>query len=123
MALPISLQDRYVRERFPQFKTFNRNLSSIEWLGNLQPNEEMAVHEIHIKYKLGNFPTVNVLNWTGKSKHKYKEGNLCLYLKSKQNWDGSKLIAATIIPWTAQWLLFNEFYQITGNFSAAEAEH
>jgi hypothetical protein len=41
---------------------------------------------------------------------------LCLYDPKEMSWTPAYSIAATIIPWTSEWLLFFEYWQITGEF-------
>jgi hypothetical protein len=41
---------------------------------------------------------------------------LCLYDPKEMFWTPEYSIAATIIPWTSEWLLFFEYWQISGEF-------
>jgi len=41
---------------------------------------------------------------------------LCLWDPKEMYWDPEMSIATTIIPWTSEWLLFFEYWQITGEF-------
>src|SRR6267142_5931751 len=41
---------------------------------------------------------------------------LCLWDPAEMYWDPEMTIATTIIPWTSEWLLFFEYWQITGEF-------
>jgi hypothetical protein len=41
---------------------------------------------------------------------------LCLYDPKELVWTPEYSIAATIIPWTSEWLLFFEYWQIAGEF-------
>jgi hypothetical protein len=41
---------------------------------------------------------------------------LCLYDPKEMLWTPEHSIAATIIPWTSEWLLFFEYWHITGEF-------
>jgi hypothetical protein len=41
---------------------------------------------------------------------------LCLYDPKEMLWTPELSIAATIIPWTSEWLLFFEYWQISGEF-------
>lgn len=42
--------------------------------------------------------------------------SLCLWDPKEMSWTPEESIAATIIPWTSEWLLFFEYWQITGKF-------
>jgi hypothetical protein len=41
---------------------------------------------------------------------------LCLWDPDEMHWDPEMTIATTIIPWTSEWLLFFEYWQISGEF-------
>jgi hypothetical protein len=41
---------------------------------------------------------------------------LCLWDPDEMYWDPEMSIATTIIPWTSEWLLFFEYWQISGEF-------
>ena len=41
---------------------------------------------------------------------------LCLWDPKEMFWTPEQSIASTIIPWTSEWLLFFEYWQITGEF-------
>jgi hypothetical protein len=41
---------------------------------------------------------------------------LCLWDPDEMFWDPEMSIATTIIPWTSEWLLFFEYWQISGEF-------
>jgi hypothetical protein len=41
---------------------------------------------------------------------------LCLWDPKEMSWTPERSIAATIIPWASEWLLFFEYWQITGEF-------
>ncbi len=41
---------------------------------------------------------------------------LCLFDPATDQWDGDKLIAETILPWTARWLFFFEGWMATGEW-------
>ena len=42
--------------------------------------------------------------------------SLCLWDPKEIFWSPEQTIASTIIPWTSEWLLFFEYWQITGEF-------
>jgi hypothetical protein len=53
----------------------------------------------------------------------YKEGNLCLYDWREMPWRTEMKIHETIIPWTAEWLVFYEIWKLTGSWLGAESSH
>ena len=56
----------------------------------------------------------------GKSKleHVYDttKQHLCIYYKKAKEWNESKFIAETIIPWTSEWLFHYEIWVTTGTW-------
>jgi hypothetical protein len=42
--------------------------------------------------------------------------HLCIYYKRAKEWDETKFIADTIIPWTSEWLLHYEIWVATGTW-------
>jgi hypothetical protein len=50
------------------------------------------------------------------NKRKPEFPHLCLYDPQEMTWTPEQSIAATIIPWTSEWLCFYEYWQITGDF-------
>jgi hypothetical protein len=55
--------------------------------------------------------------------HIYRDGHLCLYHPKSQPWSGNKNIHETIIPWTAEWLIFYELYLSEGRWLGPEISH
>lgn len=49
------------------------------------------------------------------------DSGLCLFDPGERQWDGSKLIADTIVPWASEWLHHYEFWQIDGVWRGANA--
>ena len=44
--------------------------------------------------------------------HVYGSDTLCLCYPCE--WDSTKLIARTLVPWASEWLLYYEFWRATG---------
>lgn len=60
--------------------------------------------------------------------HVFDEGRtdhppLCLFDPAERGWDSSRAIAATTIPWTADWLRFYEAWQATGVWTGGGRDH
>lgn len=55
--------------------------------------------------------------------HRYPDGTLCLFYPKDRSWGPRLLLADTIIPWAAEWLMFYELWQDTGVFLGQEAPH
>ncbi len=116
-----AVQAYRMSQLFPDFKYSRRKGS---WTGHLQPSLSSPRYRVQITYLSRGMPIVRVLQpqiWE-KAPHTYGDGSLCLYY-SDGSWSNSKMIAETIVPWTAEWLLFYEYWQATGKWLGPEAPH
>jgi hypothetical protein len=103
-----------------------RNPAEKIWIGTLHPTEESPVYTVKIAYRERGVPTVWVVSPPLKpdAPHTYgAEGGLCLYTPSEWNWQGDRVIAETIIPWTVSWLRFYELWLDTGKWLGPETPH
>ncbi len=48
--------------------------------------------------------------------HLYADGSLCLYWPKEWRWSRKAIIAETILPWAANWLLYYELWLDTGEW-------
>ena len=111
------VQNLRIRQLFPAFSFVWRNAVGV-WRGYLQPSETSPAYRVEVRYQQGGLPTVRVLQPTliKGAPHLYREGHLCLYWPKEWHWRGDTLIAETILPWTAQWLLYYELWLDTGRW-------
>jgi hypothetical protein len=54
--------------------------------------------------------------------HMYSDGSLCLYDWREQSWQNKWHLHETIIPWTAEWLVFYELFLLTGVWHGKSAD-
>jgi hypothetical protein len=101
---------------------------SARWRGSVTPFEGADTYLIEVEYKIKHVPRVRVLSpelvrkQDGKRlPHTYpdEEGRRnpirpCLFVPDE--WDPRDSIAATIIPWTCEWLLHYEVWLVTGEW-------
>lgn len=123
-GLPPAIQNVGVARHFPTFKaSFGRG--KVTWRGTLQPREGSPVYRVSVTYKPGWPPEVRVISprLDPDAPHVYPGGLLCLYWPKDKNWNCHKSMAETIIPWTAQWLLFYELCKDTGRWLGPESPH
>jgi len=137
--LSVGEQDAAIRRLFPNFRlTANADWIGI-WEGTLKPaSKNYKVRIVYFKrtifngWELANgYLTVHVIKpligaemLTSKTllPHIYWNDRnpawplLCLWDPQEIFWTPEMSIAATIIPWTAEWLLFFEYWQISGEF-------
>jgi hypothetical protein len=134
--LSVSKQDADIRRNFADFKlTVDAGWIGV-WEGTVRPAGK--IYKIRIVYFARCFfegwildnpylavyvvdPPVGALEkrllphiyW---NKRNPEWPTLCLYDPKQLTWTPELSIAATIIPWTSEWLLFFEYWQITGEF-------
>jgi len=98
----------------------------LECEGFITPSEDCATYRIAISYEQNGVPRVRIkdphIN-PSPDIHMYGNGSLCLYLPAEDPWKVSDNIHEKIIPWTAEWLVFYELYQICGKWLGPEAPH
>lgn len=102
------------------------NFNQLEWIGILRSSPLGSCYLIKVVYKKKESPKVYILEPkelkmpTGKSKlehvYDHKKQRLCLYYPKAKEWDETKTIASTILPWTIEWLYHYEIWLITGEW-------
>jgi hypothetical protein len=113
-------QAYFLKLQFPGFRVLTvRN--ELRCVGALQPTATSEVYRIELGYKVGLRPKVRVLQpplrlAPGKTKlpHVFERGDLCLHLPD--DWHPYRRISEFIIPWISLWLVFYEFWVLTGEW-------
>ncbi len=122
-GISLILQANKLKSYFPDSEcSVKQNI--LVWKGYLQPTYLSPKYLIKVAYLLEKHPNVYVLKpkplvlAEGKSKleHVYdtEKQHLCIYYRRAKEWDETKFIADTIIPWTSEWLLHYEIWVATG---------
>ena len=105
-----------IKRQFPEVPVHIHG-HTLTWTGNIIGHPLGRSYTTEIVYRLGSVPQTRVLApcivslAEGRSvPHLYSqaERRLCLYHPSYREWDASKYIGQTIVPWTATWLYFFE---------------
>jgi len=118
--LPLAQQAGALRSLFPngRVRVSHRGLV---WEGELQPTPVSRTYTVRIEYDHGKIrPSVTVVDPPLERRdgqplpHVFPGDLLCLHLRDE--WDGRRLIAQTIVPWAAEWLLFYEIWLATGEW-------
>jgi len=123
--LPLIVQANKLQSYFPDSRySIRQNL--LVWKGYLQPTHLSPKYLIKIVYQHETHPNVYVLEpkpltlAEGKTKleHVYdtNKQHLCIYYRRAKEWDETKFIADTIIPWTSEWLFHYEIWVTTGTW-------
>lgn len=91
------------------------------WIGQLQPTPLSIRYTVRVGYAAGEgAPRVEVVRPALRAEdveslpHVYAEDRLCLCYPWQ--WDDNRLIALTVIPWAAEWLLQFEIWKVTGKW-------
>ena len=94
--------------------------------GIIQPTDFSLKYKIKIIYETYDNPKVYIKDPKipyNKEIHMYEDTRLCLYFPEDNSWNWTMNLHETIIPWTAEWLIFYELYQITGNWEHPAVSH
>lgn len=80
-------------------------------------------YQVRIRYSLGRAPSSHVddphlrpRDPGGKIPHVYGKDRPCLYLPKAREWNPSRAIADTIVPWLHTWLFHYEIWHATGEW-------
>lgn len=88
--------------------------------GHYQPTELSPTYNYRIKYHPDKVPVVIITSHKieyDDDIHLYVDDNsLCLFHKTDLQWNRRCHLYDTIIPWTHEWFVFYELYQITGEW-------
>ena len=126
-ALTVAEQDFFIRQYFPGFRRLGK-AGTGRWIGDLQPASAARTYTVRLDYNAHTLPQVWVITPALEpgAPHVFREGSLCLYWGKRREWTPAMRLVDTIIPWTAEWLLYYEWWLDTGTWygssSHAQAE-
>ena len=119
------LEKLRVEKYFPCFKC-DLKRRRLLCRGTISPSEGCDTYGVRIEYEPGCIPRVFITNpiiEPLREYHIYREGSLCLYDHRDAPWYSNLKIHETIIPWTAEWLVFYELWKLTGEWHGPAAPH
>lgn len=125
--IPLPHQRLGLQSRYPD-ATVTGTRHELVWRGTLTPTEYSASYEVVISHNLHQSPLVYVARphlqlVPGKLlPHVFRLNLLCLHTLSK-SWIASRLLADTLVPWSAEWLFFYEIWLASGGTWFGEGEH
>jgi hypothetical protein len=118
---PLAAQVGALRRQWPAGRTMLAR-GAVRWIGPLQPTAVSREYTVSVVYRPHRSPEVRVLDPPLdpgdrlRLPHVYPGNRLCLYTQSALEWDETMLLADTIIPWAAEWLLHYEIWHVTGHW-------
>lgn len=123
-ACNLTVQKLNILSYFPN-SSIKVNKNVLKWVGILKPTALSDSYKIRLEYKFNKHPNVYVISKkliihsdSTSLPHVYSTEKqwLCLYYRLGKEWNGTMLLANTIIPWTSEWLLHYEYWLITGKW-------
>ena len=94
--------------------------------GQITPTDYSATYDFSIEYLPYQKPKVFINKPEIKYNndiHMYIDGSLCLYYPGDMRWNIGLHLYNSIMPWTAEWLIFYELYKITGKWEHPFVPH
>jgi hypothetical protein len=118
-------QKSLIEQHFPCFEChlYGNRLSC---KGKITPSEDCDQYLVRIRYDYEKVPRVEIIEpyiEPSSKIHIYGCGALCLYDPLQIPWRRSHNVHETIIPWTAEWLVYYELYLVCGKWLGPEAPH
>jgi hypothetical protein len=120
-----ALQAALIRKHFP-FLHCKFKGAELMCSGEIMPSDFCDTYRILIRYPKGKVPRVNIVRpkiEPSAKIHMYPNGALCLYDHRAAPWNANYNLHETIIPWTAEWLVFYELYKTHNVWLGPEAPH
>lgn len=113
-----------MKQLFPSFVCKAKG-DSLIFIGTLRVKDYFPEYKVKIIFEGNSTPKVCIVSpqIVDGAPHVYEEGFLCLYHPSNFHWNADKLLAKTIIPWTASWIYFYEYWLRSGEWLGPEVKH
>lgn len=114
-----------VEKFFPAFRC-RLNRGVLDCVGEIRPIDEADAYSVRVRHTVWGIPEVRIVKpqIVPNSKiHMYRDGRLCLFHPPTQPWSDMHDLHKTIIPWTAEWLVYYELYLLDGKWLGPEFPH
>lgn len=109
------------RSLYPDFKVFNSGFE-LKVEGWVRPTPRSVSYTFVLFYSIGERPTINIVepvlelnNKHQKLPHVFPGDNLCLYYSSSE-FNGSKLLANSVVQWITLWIYYYELWVVKGEW-------
>ena len=120
-AISLARQLVAIRSAIPDSRC-KINRGQLDCAVPIQPSIGSETYSARIQYRHWKPPHVHVVEPTlalrpdaAHLPHVYPGNELCLYFPGE--WQHNMLLATTIVPWTAEWLLHYEIWLTTGEWT------
>ncbi|OYU79260.1 MAG: hypothetical protein CFE23_14830 [Flavobacterium sp. BFFFF1] len=123
--LAIRVEMKLLKNNFP-FLKFQIREGKLICYGSCQPTDLSPIFNYRIEWAPGLNPKVFVISPQieyDDDIHMYSDKSLCLYYPKDFIYDFKSHIHDTIVPWTHEWFLFYELYQIKGKWLHPYVDH
>ncbi len=120
MSAKTPIQQFIVLKALPLTTSATIKCGRIRWQGCFQPTPSSDCYTLRFDYATPRNPRITVVSpqleiiHGTKLPHVYDADRLCLCYPWQ--WDSSKLIAHTLVPWASEWLLHYELWKATGKW-------
>lgn len=123
----IAMREKKLIEKYYDCFECSVNHKKLKCLGIIKPTDYSDNYQLKIEYRPPITPNVNIISpkieYNDDIHMYYDTNSLCLYYPGDMRWHAERHIYDTIIPWTAEWLVFYELYQITGRWKHPHVPH
>jgi len=119
--------EKHLLEKAYDFLNVDIRGNTLLATGKCQPSEYSIVYEYKLRYTPGLRPQVYTIQpqiQYNNDIHMYsKDGSLCLFYPKDRSFTHLSNLFNTIIPWTHEWFLYYELYQIKGKWLHPYVDH
>jgi hypothetical protein len=109
-----------MKEVCPKFRLRSHG-NRVVWIGLLKPGSITDAYLVEIDYRQNERPVVRILapslevsRSQFQEVHIFGDGSLCLH--SDTDWNPTMPIAATVLLWVNEWLIYYELWKATGQW-------
>jgi hypothetical protein len=118
-------QKRLIEKHYTCFKC-SVDRFGMSCTGYIQLYEDSPTYKVQIMYSSKGAPKVFIKDPEIKTDHRihrYADESLCLYYPLEDPWKPQNNIHDTIIPWTAEWLVYYELFLVTEKWHGPQQPH
>jgi len=119
--------EKHLLQKHYAFLEIKTNGNTLFCKGYCQPSDYSIQYVYKLIYNPNQSPAVYTVNPKipyNEEIHMYPQDNrLCLYYPKDYSWTSASHLYNTIIPWTHEWFLYYELFQICGKWMHPSVSH